>query len=92
MDRLQDPEAPEMICSICKGVLGRERVKLDFWVGDELVIIEDIPADVCNQCGEKYVSADVSRELDQLLKQRTETDKRIEVAVLSFSQSATSTS
>ncbi|MCS4542070.1 MAG: YgiT-type zinc finger protein [Euryarchaeota archaeon] len=34
----------------------------------KLVVIEDVPANVCENCGEKYFSAKVSKEIDKLLE------------------------
>jgi len=41
-------------CYFCKGKIEEKRVRVDFRWGDELVVIEDVPAEVCQQCGEKY--------------------------------------
>ena len=40
---------------------------LEVWRGDELLVIRDVPADVCQQCREAYLSADVSERLDHFL-------------------------
>lgn len=77
-----------MKCAICNGNLENSRVKIELWVESELVIVEDIPADVCTQCGEKYVSAKVSKEIDNLLGQRSKAKKKIQVPVLSLGESA----
>ncbi|MCK5562009.1 MAG: type II toxin-antitoxin system MqsA family antitoxin [Thermoplasmata archaeon] len=76
-----------MKCTLCNGNLKKENVKLDLWVDEELVIVEDIPADVCDQCGEKFVSAEVSKEIDKLLKNRANANKKIEVSVLKWGES-----
>ena len=76
-----------MKCTLCNGDLKKDNIKLDLWVDDELVIVEDIPADVCDQCNEKYVSAEVSKEIDKLLKNRSNAKKKIEVLVLKWGES-----
>lgn len=76
-----------MKCAICNGNLEKSRVKLELWVESELVIVEDTPADVCSHCGEKYVSAKVSKEIDNLLEQRSKAKKKIQVPVLSLAES-----
>ncbi len=75
-----------MNCTICNGNLRKDIVKLDLWVDNELVIIEDIPAEVCNQCGEKYVSAKVSKDIDKLLEKRSNAKKKIEAYVLKWEE------
>ena len=81
-----------MTCTICNGNLKKDNVKLDLWVDDELVIIEDIPAEVCDQCGEKYVSAKVSKDIDKLLEKRSKAKKKIEVSVLKWVESTPASS
>jgi YgiT-type zinc finger domain-containing protein len=37
-------------------------------VGDEIVVIKDVPALVCDTCGEVEYTLDVSREIDVIMK------------------------
>ena len=54
-------------CYFCgKGILEDKKVKVDFRWGDKLIVIEEVPAKVCNECGEKYYSAEVSREMEKI--------------------------
>ncbi|HHT9145572.1 MAG TPA: YgiT-type zinc finger protein [Candidatus Wunengus sp. YC61] len=34
---------------------------MGFWIRGELIVVEDVPAGVCPQCGEKVVNANVGR-------------------------------
>jgi YgiT-type zinc finger domain-containing protein len=54
-------------CDRCGGELRPGKTGLEIWRGEELIVIRDAPADVCQQCGEAYLSADVSQHLDQFL-------------------------
>jgi YgiT-type zinc finger domain-containing protein len=38
-------------------------------IGDEIMIIRDVPAYVCGRCGEAYFSAKVSRKIDAVMKE-----------------------
>ncbi|MDZ7666976.1 MAG: type II toxin-antitoxin system MqsA family antitoxin [Desulfotignum sp.] len=54
-------------CFFCnQGVLVDKRVTVDFRWGKRLVIIEDVPVKVCNECGERYYSASVSRKMEEI--------------------------
>ena len=54
-------------CYFCrKGILEEKKVTVDFRWGTKLVVIEEVPAKVCNECGEKYYSAEVSREMEKI--------------------------
>ena len=54
-------------CYFCKkGILEDKRVTVDFRWGSKLIVIEEVPAKVCNECGEKYYSAEVSRKMEKI--------------------------
>jgi YgiT-type zinc finger domain-containing protein len=56
-------------CYFCKkGILEDKKVTVDFRWGNKLIVIEEVPAKVCNECGEKYYSAEVSREMEKIAK------------------------
>jgi len=70
--RLQDPKGKEMNeimdrCDLCGGELRPGKTTLEIWSGEELLVIKDVLADVCQQCGEAYISADISEKLDHFL-------------------------
>ena len=56
-------------CDFCGGTLTPSEKTLEFWRGEELIVIRNVPADVCQQCGEGYFSAEVSRKLDLFIGQ-----------------------
>ncbi len=54
-------------CYFCrKGILEDKKVTVDFRWGDKLIVIEEVPAKVCNECGEKYYSAEVSKQMEKI--------------------------
>jgi len=54
-------------CYFCsKGILEDKKVTVDFRWGNELIVIEEVPVKVCNECGEKYYSAEVSKEMEKI--------------------------
>jgi len=55
-------------CEICNAPMEEKCIKQDFWIRGELIIVEDVPAGVCPQCGEKVVKADVGRWITKLLE------------------------
>lgn len=53
-----------MTCLICKNGEARPgHASVTLQRGDCTVIIKGVPADVCENCGEHYVSEEVTREL-----------------------------
>jgi HTH-type transcriptional regulator/antitoxin MqsA len=55
-------------CHVCGERMEERRVKQDFWIKEQLVVVEDVPAGVCPRCGEKVVRAEIGLQLAALLK------------------------
>ncbi len=73
--RLQDPKGEKVServdrCDLCGGELKPGTTTLEIWRGEKLLVIRDVPADVCQQCKEAYISANVSQRLDRFLGKR----------------------
>jgi YgiT-type zinc finger domain-containing protein len=68
-------------CHVCGGKMQTKQIKQDFWIKNKLVVIEDVPAGVCSQCGEKVVNADVGRRLAGALKDTARRKKARTIAV-----------
>jgi len=74
-------------CSFCKSKVVQQHVTLDYRLGDNLVVIKDVPAGVCHQCGEKYLSSDVYKELEKLAKSKSHLMGKMTVDILAFEAS-----
>ncbi len=60
-------------CYFCgKGILEDKKVTVDFRWGNKLIVIEEVPAKVCNECGERYYSAEISKEMEKIAHRREE--------------------
>ena len=57
-------------CSFCGGEVVTQKVKVDYWWKGELTIIENVPAGVCQQCGEEYYAGKVAEEMERLVKSK----------------------
>ncbi len=69
-------------CHFCDGKVVEERVVVDYrWGGDLLAIIEDVPAGVCEVCGERYFKAAVVKEMERTAHSRTRARTTVEVPV-----------
>lgn len=82
--RSKDQSRAGETCHFCgRGILEERRVTVDFRWGDKLVIIENVPAKVCNECGERYYAAKVVREMERIAKEeRKERELRVPVVTL----------
>lgn len=53
-------------CDLCGGVLSAGKTALEI---RRHIDLTDIPADVCEQCGEPYISAEISEKRDRFLEE-----------------------
>jgi YgiT-type zinc finger domain-containing protein len=74
-------------CHFCQGKVVEGHITVDYRWGDALVVIKDVPARVCQQCGEKYLSSDVYKELEGMAKHRSHRMGRMTVDILNFEAS-----
>ncbi len=56
-------------CYFCGGPLVMDLATIPFVVNGSVVVVKDVPAAVCTQCGEAIVTSEVAEILNRLLKQ-----------------------
>ena len=56
-------------CYFCGGGLEYKRTTIPFVMNETVVVIRNVPAHVCKQCGEAIMDSPVARRVDELLKQ-----------------------
>ena len=76
-------------CYFCKATVVQQQVTIDYRWGEDLVVIRDVPAGVCEQCGEKYLESGVYKELERLAKRKTHLRGKMMVDILAFEESMT---
>ncbi|WP_161594592.1 type II toxin-antitoxin system MqsA family antitoxin [Marimonas lutisalis] len=65
--RQQADEQDAPRCDSCgSGHLERAHVEMAFWSGDRMVLVEGVPALICNRCGEQYTEDQTAMRLDRL--------------------------
>jgi YgiT-type zinc finger domain-containing protein len=75
-------------CYFCKGKVAQRKISVDFRWGEKLKVIEDVPAAVCQQCGEKYLHSAVYKSLEELAISRAKPASRLSVDVVRFKKTA----
>ncbi len=73
-----------MICKFCGSNTINKRVKKQHWLNGKLYIIENVEAEVCTGCGERYFHATVLDRIDQYLLIEHEVKERVYVEVVSI--------
>lgn len=74
-------------CYLCGGKLKRGKIDIARYWGKELVALNDVPALICQKCGERYFEAKVSTKIDEKIQQAVKgktSIPKIDVPVLSF--------
>ncbi len=51
-------------CSFCGGEVVQRNVELDYRYKEKLYVFQNVPAGVCRQCGEKYLTARVAKKIE----------------------------
>jgi YgiT-type zinc finger domain-containing protein len=86
-----------MKCYFCGGQTEEETVTDLYTEGNLYVAVENVPADVCQQCGERYYSPEVMKMLLALTEEMREhaavgpRGRRAELAVCDFAAGDAST-
>jgi YgiT-type zinc finger domain-containing protein len=73
-------------CSFCGGEVRADKVELDYRYKGKLYVFQDVPAGVCQQCGEKYLTAKVAKEIERKIQSKDSWTKTITVPVEVFSE------
>ena len=55
-------------CSFCNGKLYEGKKEFVAKVGDEVISIKEVPAYVCENCGEAYYTPKISRKIDKVMR------------------------
>jgi YgiT-type zinc finger domain-containing protein len=72
-------------CDIClEGLLERHLVREYYRVRKGLVVMENVPAYVCNRCGERYYDADVAKQMRKLSTLGKQIKRRISFPLVRF--------
>src|SRR3972149_1143851 len=73
-------------CPRCQRLMQAAMGRTNIWQGDCLIVVEDIPAQMCEQCGEQFYDDLVAEALRSFVEKREDVDPKrvIEVPVYSL--------
>ena len=57
-------------CEFCEEEMKQRRVLARFRFNGQTIYVENVPAWVCNKCGEQYFDAPVYKRLEEIARQR----------------------
>lgn len=74
-------------CDFClEGRLRAQQVREYYRAGKGLVVIEKVPAYVCDRCGERYYTGHVAKQMRQLAKKGTLGKTKISFPLVRFQE------
>ena len=75
-----------MLCEFCGGETARKSVKRQHWFQKKLYIVENVEAEVCRECGERYFHARTLDAIDDFLSKKHPVKAQIEVEVVTMNR------
>jgi len=72
------------ICEYCGGPIVEKRVTLHRKVRGKYLIIENVPAGVCTQCGTRYYAANVLKMIEETTRGHRKVRREVRVPVYSL--------
>ena len=75
-------ENNSMKCEFCSGGTSPRRVRRQHWHEGRLYIVENVEAEVCQECGERYFHARTLDAIDAMIKRDHDVKEVLSVEVL----------
>ena len=73
-----------MDCFMCKGELIEKKVNYMVDLEKTIIIIKDVPAKVCDQCGEQYFDDETSQNIEKIVNKLK--DLSTEVTIINYKE------
>ncbi len=77
-----------MKCVFCGGALKKASVAFSYEEDDAYLLVERVPAEVCERCGEKLYTPEVTDALLKIAREKREPMKIVQVPVYEFAERA----
>jgi YgiT-type zinc finger domain-containing protein len=74
-------------CEFCEGEMKKQIILARFRFKGETIYVENVPAWVCNKCGEQYFDAPIYKHLEEIAQQRESLKKTISFPLAEFDMS-----
>lgn len=64
---MSGPDAPGKPCPYCSGQLAPGMATIPFVLGKSVAVIKEVPAEICEACGEPFLGAEATDAVAELL-------------------------
>ena len=72
-----------MSCFFCKGEMVSKRAAFTLELDNCIIIIKDVPTEICEKCGQKSYTDDVAARIEEITEQTR--DSLTEIVIVHFS-------
>ena len=72
------------ICYFCRGQVKKAQIQHVHRWGERIMVFEDVPAEVCQQCGEVYLAPQVLEAMDHIATGDAKPSATISIPVFSL--------
>lgn len=73
-------------CIVCRGDLEDKKTNFTADLGDCIIIVKDVPSQVCSQCGEVSYNHDVALQLERIVNKMK--NELTEIVVVHYDKAA----
>ena len=77
-----------MTCDVCHGNVTEGKIKFTVELDDKLMVVENVPAKVCGQCGERLFYPDTVEKLQKTAWEQNDPVRIIETPVFDFNSTS----
>ena len=85
MERISETEAIMKKCEVCGNVVfHQETVNEFFRVDGDTMLVEHVPAQVCDRCGEATFDRDTVEKVRRMVQEHSQPTRRVEVEAFAF--------
>jgi len=74
--------ALESRCPLCGGRKKASKTLYSVDLGFGVVVVRNVPATICSQCGEEWIDADTAQKLEQLTEEARQKGHQVEIIAL----------
>lgn len=69
-------------CQLCGGDFSSGKTTVTVDLGDGVVVLREVPAEICRQCGEEWIDDRIAKEIEILVKRARRDKAQFEVLSL----------
>lgn len=66
-------------CPLCGGKMHDGITATPFIIGNKIIVVKDVPAEICSDCGESYMKSSVVDRIENLLDRIEDLDSEMSV-------------